>query len=132
MYSSSSICSTYYRCDFVRLLVIGLEVFGGRALARYVARIPTAFKLLLLLSPELEAEEERRVDGRRRGRSGCGSRRRLPACNGHVNFVKHLYYIPRIIGSYVSNGKATKTTTRVVGMQPSVKCCPVLRPTTTP
>lgn len=34
------------------------------------------------------------------------------ACNGHVNFVKHLYYIPRIIGSYVSNAEPTKTTTQ--------------------
>ena len=24
-------------------------------------------------------------------------------CNGHVRFVKHLYYIPRIIGTYVFN-----------------------------
>ena len=49
-------------------------------------------------------------------RSSCLGR----ACNGHVNFVKHLYYIPRIIGSYVSNAEPTKTTRVVkllVGMQ---------------
>ena len=29
----------------------------------------------------------------------------MSPCNGHVNFVKHLYYILRIIGSYVFNVK---------------------------